>query len=39
MFESSRVNVPGSPAVVVQVMVADPPEERFFGVLRVKADT
>lgn len=36
---SSKEKVPGSPAAFVQVMVAGPPEERFFGVLIVKAET
>jgi hypothetical protein len=36
-FTSSRLNVDGSPAALVQVMVAEPPDVRPVGVLRVSA--
>ena len=39
MFNNSIENVLGSPEAVVQVIVADPPEARFSGVLRVRAET
>jgi hypothetical protein len=38
VFISSREKVLGSPASFVQVIVAEPPEERFSGVLRVRAE-
>jgi len=36
---SSREKTPGSPAEVVHEIVAGPPEDRFFGVLMVRAET
>lgn len=39
VFNNSSENVPGSPDAEVQVIVAGPPEERFLGVLRVRAET
>lgn len=38
VFNNSIENVLGSPEAVVQVTVADPPEARFSGVLRVRAE-
>ena len=39
VFNNSSENVVGSPELELQVIVADPPEERFSGVLRVRAET
>lgn len=38
VFMSSREKVLGSPASFVQVIVAEPPDERFSGVLSVRAE-
>jgi len=38
MFRSSREKVLGSPGAVVQVIVAEPPDERFVGALSVRAE-
>jgi len=38
VLTSSREKVLGSPAAFVQVIVAEPPDERFSGVLSVRAE-